>query len=548
MRKSAILLLLLCSSLRLMAQGSFSGDLMMQLNFFDRDTNIKASNNPLYDKYLSGSQGWLSLRYNIKGYTFFVRGDAFNNSNLKNPTSANSDFGLGAWSVTKDLKDLSITVGSIYDQIGSGLLFRAYEDRGLLIDNALVGIRLKYKLTNNIKIKGFTGQQKDNRKYVTNTRYAPIIKGLSIDADLNIGKVNLSPGAGVLNRTLDDDSYGATKQTVITQATLNSKNPLFTPVYNMYAFSVYNTITYKNFSWYIEGAYKTHEGINEPDSARTSTIVYDKPGNIVYTSINYGMKGIALTLSGKRTEDFVMRTSTSEALLNGMLNWQPVVAVLRPERLISRYAPPSQDISEMAGTATLQIAPNEVTAITLSHTNINTLKDEKLYREVYGDVSYQGLKSWVFHVGAQYLEYNVPLYQNRPGTILYALTPMAEITYKLNEKNSIRAEVQYMNTKQDYGSWLFVLLEYNIAPKWSIALSDMYNSVVNKNSDNPNSTDLGFPREGNHYPQAFVAFTKGANRFTLAYVKQVDGINCTGGVCRYEPAFSGVKATVTSSF
>ena len=51
-----------------------------------------------------------------------------------------------------------------------------------------------------------------------------------------------------------------------------------------------------------------------------------------------------------------------------------------------------------------------------------------------------------------------------------------------------------------------------------------------------------------HYPNVFVAYTKDANRFTLQYVKQVDGINCTGGVCRYEPAFSGFKIGVTSSF
>ncbi|NDC41125.1 MAG: hypothetical protein EBZ77_06175, partial [Chitinophagia bacterium] len=44
------------------------------------------------------------------------------------------------------------------------------------------------------------------------------------------------------------------------------------------------------------------------------------------------------------------------------------------------------------------------------------------------------------------------------------------------------------------------------------------------------------------------AFTKGPHRLSLAYVKQVAGINCTGGVCRYEPAFSGIRSTFTTSF
>ena len=35
---------------------------------------------------------------------------------------------------------------------------------------------------------------------------------------------------------------------------------------------------------------------------------------------------------------------------------------------------------------------------------------------------------------------------------------------------------------------------------------------------------------------------------TLAYIKQVEGVNCSGGVCRLEPAFSGVRFTLTTNF
>ena len=74
----------------------------------------------------------------------------------------------------------------------------------------------------------------------------------------------------------------------------------------------------------------------------------------------------------------------------------------------------------------------------------------------------------------------------------------------------------------------------------------MYNVVVNKNGDNPYPADVN--KKPNNYYNLYVAYSKGPNRFSLAYVKQVDGYNCSGGVCRYEPAFSGVKATITSSF
>jgi hypothetical protein len=545
MKKQLLFLFLFFTASKLLAQGTFSGDLMMNVNFFNKDTNIKASGNPLYDNALSGSDGWLTMRYAINGFAFFVRADAFNNSNLKNPVSPNTDFGIGAWNITKELDDLTISVGSIYDQIGSGILFRAYEDRGLLIDNALMGFELKYKFGDNFTMKGFTGQVKNNNSdnnLINNVRYGPVLKGFNAEGDYSAGNVHLNTGFGAINRTLDEKSMQGVAAFINAQDT----GSRFLPRYNMYAFSLYNTLTYKNLSWFAEGAYKTHEAIAITNLYDPLVGKYaDRAGNIVYTSINYGRKGVALSLTGKRTQDFTMRTSPNETVLKGMLNWQPIVAVLRPLRLMSRYSPPSQDQSEMAGTANMNISPNDVTTFTLTYTHINTLTNQKLLREAYCEAIYQGLDQWVLEGGVQYLEYNLDAYQNRaiPFLTLYGVTPFVEVTYKITDNRSVRFEAQYMNAANDYGSWAFALLEYNIAPKWSFTLSDMYNAVPNKGVDNLNYKD-----PGNHYYSAFTAYTKGSNRFTLAYVKQVDGINCSGGVCRYEPAFSGVKATITSSF
>ncbi len=546
MKKVSFLYILFLLSITAYGQGTLSGDLMMNLNFFQSDPSIKASGNPLYDQYLSGSEGWLGLRYNNKGFTVFVRADAFNNSNLKVPAQANTNFGLGAWSVNKEIKDLSITVGYIYDQVGSGILFRSYEDRGLLIDNALVGFELKYKLSDHITLKGLTGQQKKND--LTNNqdnlsqRYGPVIRVLNADGDFHIGKAQFSPGLGVLNRTLDQSSITAVASTI-------NGLPLaqrFEPMYNMYAFTAYNLLTFGSLTWYVEGAYKTHEAIADP----VGNIV-DKAGNVEYTSLGFAKKGIAINLNGKRTDAFVMRTSPNETLTNGMMNWQPIIAIIRPGRLMSRYTPASQDYSEMAGTANVLISPNDNLSLAFTGTSISTLDNVKLYRELYCDAVYNNQGSWAFQGGIQYLEYNRVVYQLVDATfpLVKTLTPFAEATYKLSTKKSLRMEVEYMSTKEDYGSWVYAILEYNIAPKWSISAADMYNLAPNKNADNPNNNGIyNANPAAHHYYNLYAAYTKGPHRFALAYVKQVDGINCAGGVCRYEPAFSGVKATITSSF
>lgn len=527
MNKAVLSLLALAFPLGLLAQGTLSGDLQTNLNFFQKDARIGAANNPLYDNYLTGGEAWLNTRYSVNDWTFTLRLDAFQNSNLANPTQAMTGYGIGAYSINKEIDNFSLTVGYIYDQIGSGILFRSYEDRGLLIDNALVGLEVKYKLGKNIQLKGFGGQQ----KHIFD-RYQPIIKGFNAEGTYSVGKVNLSPGIGILNRTLDKASMD------LVAAQINSQDlpTRFNPMWNSYHFSLYNQLTYKSFSWYVEGAFKNHEAI--PDTSGTGKLV-DRDGNVEYTTLNYAKKGFAVNLSAKRTQNYFNRTSTNEQLLNGMVNWQPVVAHQRSERLISRYTPASQDLSEQAATLDLMYTPSDKFTYNFTYTGINKLDNSRLYREVFGEVVYDG-HPWKFTGGVQYLEYNMTVYRSTPQPYLYAITPFVEGTYLINDHKSLRFEAQYMNTKQDYGSWVFGLLEYNIAPKYSVSVSDMYNITPNYS----NSLVTG----AYHYPQFLVAYSEGPSRFSLSYVKQVAGINCTGGVCRYEPAFSGVKATFATRF
>lgn len=508
------------------AQGHLSGNLMTNVNFFQRDTVIGAANNPLYDNVLSGGESWLNLRYYNKGFTAMLRVDAFHNSNLFNPLQTLNGFGVGAWSLSKDFEDLTITAGYIYDQIGGGILFRTYEDRGLLIDNALVGVRLKYNITDNVYIKGFTGQQK-----FLFERYNPIIKAANIEGSFSVGdNIFLTPGIGALNRTFDQDNMDEIVSTINSQP-LDTR---FVPKYNMYAFTLYNNLSIGNFNWYVEGAYKTDDAIIEQDGQ-----LHLEPGNVIYSTLGYAQQGIAVNLTGKRTENFEMRTSPNEVLIRGLMNWQPIVARLRPQRLMSRYLPASMNLSEMAGAAEVILAPNDNTNITASYTHINSLEDVKLYREAFIEADYRGFDKFLLHAGVQYMEYNQEIYQTKPLVpLLVAITPFVEATYLITDKTSIRAEVEYQQTEQDFGSWIFGLVELNIAPKWSFALSDMYNF-------DPGPSAL---TGSQHYYNVFASYNKGPHRFTVSYVKQVEGINCTGGVCRYEPAFSGIRLGIRSSF
>ncbi len=535
--------------------GRIAGSLQLNGNFFMRDSLIGAANTPQYDRQLYGGEAWLNLTYSKWGFDFGLRFDMFNNSNLLNPTGSFSGEGIGRWFVQKKIHKLGLYGGYIYDQIGSGIIFRAFEERPLLIDNALFGLRLSYDLHPNWQVKAFTGRQKQQFGI-----YNAVIRGIGIDGFIagkdSSATFSLAPGFGAVGRTLDDESMNSMV------ATLNTypKDDAFTPKYNAFAFSAYNTLTAGPLSWYVEGAYKTPDNMNDPFGVIIrdgQEIVGDKlikkEGTVVYTSLSYANKGLGVTLEGKRTENFGFRTRPQEQLNRGLVNFLPPMARVNTYRLNARYNAATQELGELAFQGDIRYAPNRKMAFNFNVSNITDLNDVLLYREFFFDFTFKKDRLWSLTTGIQHQNYNQERFEFKPGVPnVQTITPFADFLYKFDRKTSLRFEAQYMHTgmdeaagyKQDYGDWIFGLVELNLAPNWSLVASDMYNVGPGKNSP----ADENGEKLKLHYPRFDVFYTIRSNRFSLSYIKQVEGVVCTGGICRLEPAFSGVRVSVSSTF
>lgn len=529
---SALVLVLLFAggamdSMAVQAQGYFSGDLQMETQFYIRDTVIGASNTEHYDVLKNGGDAWLSLNYANPGLdlSMGVRMDMFYNSNIHFPGTAFTGIGIGAFYIQKRAGKLDITGGYLYDQFGSGLTLRAYEERALGIDKAILGARLQYDFNDNWSIKALAGKQKNRFEL-----FAPIIMGADLFGNVQLGENTfLNPGINVVNRTMDKENLDLVRANLA--PSLNPGDTVL-PLANLYGGSIYNSLDWKDFGWYVEFGAKSHQ---YEDAAGNP---WDRWGNIFLTSLSYSRKGLGITGQYRRVDNFELRTSPNEQLLLGIYNFLPSLTRQNSLRLPARYNGVPQDFGEQGFQFDVIYTPKKGYTITVNFADLSDLNSTKLYREYYADLEIRTSRKWKLLVGGQHVEYNQDFYENKPGAKeVSTITPFVEFLYKFDRRKSIRAELQYMDTEGDFGSWMYGLIEFNMAPSFSISVADMYNHQPTDKS--PGQI---------HYYTVFSSYTNGANRFYLSYSRQVEGIICTGGVCRFEPAFNGVKLGVTSSF
>ena len=539
-------------------KGQFSGNLLMTYQKYIRDDSIGA-NTKVYKENTASADAWLFMQYRIKGYSFILRYDAFNNSPLLDPQDAYTNHGVGFWQINKSVDKLDITMGSFYDQFGTGILFRAYEQRQIGIDYAIQGMRLKYNINDKWAVKGFAGNQKGNIK----NRFGfanQVISGLNIEGNLDLGKDSkygaLQVGASAVNRTLDRETMDRLVGTINTYDLADR----FYPKYNVYGGNAYFTYTKDNFSWTVEGNLKSKEAIMEDDSK-----FHLKGGKVLYTSMSWGKGGwnlgkqkasVGLNIQARHVDNFSFRTAPTENLLNGLVSYLPSMTRQNTYRLLSRYNAPGQAMGEDGIQGEIEFKPRKGTQIFFNGSYVQTLASngklntttgvkeaEKLFSENYIEVVQKIGKHDKLKLGVQRIVYNQTRYESEPEYVpVKTFTPFGEWLHTMNQGKSLRVEWQYLNTKNDQGSFANLMIEMFVNKNLSIAVADMVNVVPHRYER------MIIADKVLHYPTFFIGYTEKNTVFTLAFLKQQQGVNCSGGICREEPAFSGVRFTVSSNF
>ena len=517
------------------------GNFQLDAQYYLEDSVIGAPVVP--EKILSNGFG--NLTFSRGNFNAGIRYESYQNALLGFDTRYKGS-GITYRYASYTVEDLEITLGNFYEQFGSGLILRSYEERNLGIDNAFDGIRLKYNPWDGIYLKGFIAEQ---RTYFDK---AGLVRGFDGEIALmetmkawSESKTKVTVGGSVVSKYQKDD------------------NDLYKLPENVLAFAGRIRATRGNYSLYTEYAYK----YNDP-SLINATAAYPygiyKPGQAIYINGSYTKKGLGVSLSAKFIDNMSYRSDRGATGNDLNLSYLPAFTKQQTYRLATLYPYATQPNGEvgyqgeifynfkqgsaLGGKHGTYIALNYSRANGLDTVNTNdemgyeskffAMGDSKYFEEVNIEVQKKITKDLKLIVTYIYTLYDKGVIQGlgeNYGTI-YSNIGIAEIQYKINKTNSVRFELQHLYTKQDHQSWAMGLAEYSISPHWFFAVFDEYNYGNEKEE------------EQLHYPNVSMGYTKGANRISIGYGKQREGLLCVGGVCRNVPASNGFSISVTSSF
>ena len=449
------------------------------------------------------------------------------------------------------LEKMELTVGTFYEQFGSGFILRTYEERSLGIDNSLLGGRVVVKPYKGVTLKALTGVQRRYWKWNES-----LVSGT--DAELSLGEFFPSWQQKEMGITLGGswvNKYEKSDEKVYLTPIYRLRFPKFVNAWDVRA-------SFNKGSWNVSAEY-AQKGA---DPSYDNQFIYRK-GSAVMLSGSYSQKGLSVLLQAKRSENmsFKSTTNVSKAIgISSAINHLPAFTQDQTYALAALY-PYATQLADgewayqaevgynfkkktlLGGKYGMNVKANlsYVRAIDrqfyegddlVEKTNGYTSKffkwgDETYYRTF--DVTLSRKLSKAFKLNLMYVnqQYNQLVVEGHGGTV-HTNIYIADGKYQFSPKVTLRGELQYLTTKQDQGDWAYGLLELSLAPHWMFTISDMWNC---------GKTNL-------HYYQGLVTYNISQHRIQAGYGRTRAGYNCSGGVCRYVPASTGWTLSYNYNF
>lgn len=555
----ALLGILLCSSVLSHAQeeekagknkekgkwGEIHGNVQFDAQYYNPDSAIGAQ--PVPEKLLMN--GFTNLIYTKGSFSAGVRYENYMNPML-GFDQRYKGHGIAYRYASFDNDFLSITAGHFYEQFGSGMILRAYEERALGFDNVLDGARVKARLLGGIRLKALIGRQR---------LYWEMGEGLvrAFDAEIDFNETFKSLAEKDLRVTIGGSFVSKYQE---------DNDPDFELPENVGSYAFRGGVRYRK--WFLSAEY-VHKD-NDPQA--TNTIFHQgterrnfSSGSAFLGTLTYSQKGLGVAVSAKRTDNMDFRSDRGAAGFDLNINYLPALTQQHTYQLAgSLYPYATQPNGEWAYQLDIDYRiPKNTTlggkrgmGLHFNYSEIHGLvtqvtpEGSGLTSTAFGfgdlyfrDINFEVQKtvSSKFKFIAQYLNiaYNKDVVEGLAGFgTLFTNIGIIDMTYKIAPRHALRMELQglWVEDRADLGDWAMALLEYTWSPHFFVAVTNQWN-YGNKDT-----------AKRLHYPSMFVGYTHNATRVTVGYGRQRAGILCVGGICRTIPASNGVSLTVTTSF
>ena len=437
-----------------------------------------------------------------------------------------------------------VTIGDVYGQFGSGMILRLYEDRALGVDNALRGGKVEITPYQGLYFTALGGKQ---RRYWN--CYDDGAWGWNYKQDAVLG-ANIELGLHEWSETLQDAGANLTiggsyvskyqeKDTIL----YIDPTAMQAYMYNLPAWvgagSVRAQLQMKGWNAMVEYAYKA----NDP------TVLNDysySHGDALLVSLSYSKKGLAVLGQVKRSSNMSFRSDRQADLMRGTINHMPPFATQHTYMLAALYPYGThKTANEWAFQGEIRYTWKRGTAMggkygTTLKLNASHIRgtaeswfgmtETPYYTDVNVELNKKVNRKWYIGAMAMYQTYNKLVVEGH-GDLIRSGIGVVEAKYATSKNVQMRAELQYLYTKQDEGQWVAALYELSLWRQLVFSGQWMYN--------------IGHAQEATnkHYYTIAATYTHGAHRIMAGYTKTRAGFNCSGGVCRYVPAQEGVSLT-----
>lgn len=463
----------------------------------------------------------------MQGYEYVMEGFSINNLTEK----------YISWTD----RNYSVTVGDFYEQFGSGLILRAWEDRALGFNNSLGGARVTFNIKDIVEGKVLYAFPRFNLGYLS-TQIAGGDLSFSLSNAIGLLDHRLSLEGSIVNRHFknlpswyteyrDDYDFDLSKNVISYSGRVN---------YEYRGLSAKFEYVGKSKDVYLN---MTGEEVFKRGDAQLF--------EIGYTGSNYAVMAQFRRLNYMQSQLYRPDGgSGSLGLLPGnTINYIPALSPQHTYMLAGLDPNSPQQNGEIGGQIDAFYTFRRGTAIggklgLKIHANyaryysINGTMSKPGTNFYYRDFSFDIDKSWNSKLRTVLF---VSLQKNAMHggeDVIRQNVFVADVTYKFTPKFSLRAELQYLyaphaeGSKEVDGDWVAGLLEASFAPKWSIFVQDMYNH---------GGSEINYYSAGASFTHSFI-------RIALSYGRNRAGYICSGGVCREMPAYTGGNLAMTLTF